>query len=493
MSTEPRARRVLDALGGTSPEALRAAARVSPAPIQTMLEAVADALESADPEAALGAVMQGSAADTTEAQKLLGALSALLGTQLDAITATAVAAEEPLAQVDAARRALLAAKLPTPVSDGAPEADVALAALLERALDIAGDEAPVRAVRSALAESRSLAAIARDVLDGARRDPERAAHAAATLEARVRGLERALADAETAAAGLARVPALVAEFRALAEARGELGAVAELSLVEAGLQERLHGLGDSGVQARWSATFDAAVRAGQVPLARAAAQRLQMVAIERGDIARVAVLAHRTADLARDQGDVRAEVFARLEEVMALARLPEHRDDAKMLVAEVIARAEASGEALLAARARLTRGQLLEHLGDAAGARAAYRALLAAAKADSSYPREVGRAALHLGRLELADHPTRARKDLGLAQVLGRRMGEWLLYGPAVVALIEHYTERDDRAPVGPLLRELAVEAPRIGGADGQRALDHVVGELVKRWGRPAVDAVLAG
>ncbi|MES2638683.1 MAG: hypothetical protein V4850_04355 [Myxococcota bacterium] len=492
MSTEPRARRVLDALGGTSPEALRAAARVSPAPIQTMLEAVADALDSADPEAALGAVMQGSAADTTEAQKLLGALSALLGTQLDTITATAVAAEEPLAQVEAARRALLAAKVPTP-PEGAPEADVALAALLARALDIAGDEAPVRAVRSALAESRSLAAIAKDVLDGARRDPERAAHAAATLEARVRGLERALADAETAAAGLARVPALVAEFRALAEARGELGAVAELALVEAGLQERLHGLGDTGVQARWQATFDAAVRAGQVPLARAAAQRLQMVAIERGDIARVAVLAHRTADLARDHGDVRAEVFARLEEVMALARLPEHRDDAKMLVAEVITRAEASGEALLAARARLTRGQLLEHLGDAAGARAAYRALLAAAKADSSYPREVGRAALHLGRLELADQPARARKDLGLAQVLGRRMGEWLLYGPAVVALIEHYTEHDDRAPVGPLLRELAVEAPRIGGADGQRAFEHVVGELVKRWGRPAVDAVLAG
>lgn len=489
MSTPSRARSVLDALGGTSPQALRAAALVSPAPIQAMLEGVANALESDNPEAALSAVMQGSAADTTEAQKLLGALSGLVGSQLDILSATATAAEEPLAQADAARRALLAAELPTP-PEGAPEVDVALAALLERALDIAGDEAPIRAMRSALAESRSLAAIAKDVLDGARRDPQRAAHAAATLEARVRELERALAHAETAAAGLARVPALVEEFRALAEARGELGAVAELSLVEAGLQERLHGLGNTGVQARWQATFDAAVRAGQVPLARAAAQRLQMVAIEAGDIARVAVLAHRTADLARDQGDVRAEVFARLEEVMALARLPEHRDSARELIAEAIARAESSGEPLLAARARLTHGQLLEHLGDLAGARGVYRALLTAARSDTSYPREMGRAALHLGRLEFADQPSLARKDLSLAQAIGRRVGEWLLYGPAVVALIEHHTELDERAAVGPLLRELAVEAPRLGGADGRRAFDHVVGELVKRWGRPAVDAL---
>ncbi len=489
MSTDSRARSVLAALGATPPEALRAAARASPAPIQAMLEGVANALESDDPEAALGAVLQGSAADTTDAQKLLGALSSLLGTQLDVLSATATAAEAPLAQADSARRALLGAKLQKP-EEGAPAADIALAALLERALDIAGDEAPVRAVRSALLESRALAAIAKDVLESARRDPERAGDAAATLEARVRGLQRALADAETAAAGLARVPALVAEFKALAEARGELGAVAELSLVEAGLQERLLGLGDPGVQARWQSTFDAAVRAGQVPLARAAAQRLQIVAIERGDIARVAVLAHRTADLARDQGDLRAEVLARLEEAMALARLPEHRDDARRLLTEAIATAEAHGEALLLARARLTHGQLLEHLGDLAGARAAYRALLSASKQDPSAPREVGRAALHLGQLELADQPSLAHKNLRLAQAIGRQIGEWLLYGPAVVALIEHFTERDERTAVGPLLRELEVHAPRIGGADGQRACAHVLGELVKRWGQPAVDAL---
>lgn len=487
-SDTERARRVLDALGATSPDQLRAAAAVSPAPVAGLLAGVADALESPDPAAALARVMGGAAADTAGAAKLLHLLSGVLGAELDTVAATATAAEGPLAEVDEVRRAFVA-------RGGPPEgADAELARLMERALDIAGDEAPVRAVRSALAETRSLAEVTKDVLDEARRDPDKAAQAAATLEARVKGLEKALGHAEDAVAGVAKVLPLVSDLRALAETRGRHDAAAQLALVQAGLEERMRGLGDAGVQARWQAVFDAAERAGLVPLARTAGQRLQMVAIERGDLTRVAVLAHRTADLARARGDVRAEVFARLEEVVALARLPDHRDDARAMIGDVIARAEQTGERLLAARARLTQGQLLEQLGDTAAARVVYRDLLTAAKADPSFPREVGRAALHLGRLELANNqPAAGRKHLTLALVIARNLGEWLLYAPTNVALIEHHADRDERVEVGQLLRELAAQAPRLGGAQGQRTLDAVVDELVERWGRPVVDALLAG
>jgi hypothetical protein len=69
---------------------------------------------------------------------------------------------------------------------------------------------------------------------------------------------------------------------------------------------------------------------------------------------------------------------------------------------------------------------------------------------------------------------------------------EWLLYAPAALALLEHYADHEDRAELGSLLRAFAQDAPRLGGTDGQRAFEHVVAELAARWGRPAVDALLA-
>jgi tetratricopeptide (TPR) repeat protein len=268
-------------------------------------------------------------------------------------------------------------------------------------------------------------------------------------------------------------------------------AVAQLSLVEAGFLERLHGIADRRTVAAWDAVFEAAVRAALLPLARAAAQRLQLLAVDRGDMARVAVLAHRSADLAAQVGDLRAEVLARGEEALALARLPDHRDDALRIAEDAVARA-AAGPTALHARARLAQGQVLEQVGEAARARAVFRKILEDARADTSFAREVAFAALHLGRLELSAQPHTGVKTLDFARELGRRGGEWRIYGPAARALLEHHMLGGDRFRVGVLLRELAVEAPRLGGDLGTAVFEEIRAELERRWGAGTVRTLLA-
>jgi tetratricopeptide (TPR) repeat protein len=490
-AAEERARQILAALGGASAADLRAAATGLPEEAGDLLMQVAWAVEQADPALALATVLgepdAASEADQRSARadvrQVADNLARLLGPRLARL-------HRGVAELEAGADALDAVRPDLTVPEDVPP-DVA--AVLQRALDAAGDAAPIKAVRAALAETRNIGLVIGDLFEGARRDPDKLATSLPALEARIRALQRAQSDAQAAAARLPDVAALAAALRAIAEARGELVAVAQLSLVEAGLAERTRGLGDPVAVARWDAVFEAAVRAELVPLARAAAQRLQVVAVDGEDFARVAVLAHRTGDLARAQSDAAAEAWARMEESLALARLPEHHDMARTIADDAVTLAAGTGSAQLHARARLSRGQVLEQLGDFPAARSAFRRVLEDARTDTSFGREVAFAALHLGRLELDHQPHSGVKTLDFARELARRGGEWLIYGPAVVALLEHLAAAEDRDRVGGLLRELAVEGPRLGGERGAAVLSDARAFLVERWGAAAVDALLAG
>lgn len=467
MSRTAEARR---ALTGLSADELNAAAAHLPEPLAAALRQLAGAGGGPEGDAALERALGRLAEDEAALRGRLGALERDLG-HAGQDLASGVAALEALARQLSGSGGALAAAMDEALVR-APDLDPALAeALRQSAASARGLGDP--AVLGALGGLGQLAAGLGPALARAANDPQGAQQVAdqvLALEAAMHTLEQAAGAAEGSLRGLEEASQALAEEHpaqasALALARAELG--------EAAGQ-------DSPIA--WERALQAALAAGDLDAARRAGQKAAMAALAAGDYTRAAVVSHRVGDLAARQQDRRAEVHARLEEALALARLPEHRGSAKMLLAG--AQATAAGDAELSARVRLVHGQTLEQWGEGQAAWALLRGLVADTLPDPQLAGLAGRAALSLGRLALADgRHHAAREQLGLALTLGRAGGEWMLYAPALSALLELALSSGDRAGVRALLRDGLTQAPRLGGPAAREALEGMVQALIARHG----------
>lgn len=474
---DPRVATLLSALDGVPPASLEAASAHLPGELGALLRAVAAALRSQDPEAALQDALSGLPVDPARAGAQLQSLDLGLRAAMDALRGQldgAVAQTDALASSAEALNQELERLQPG-------EADPEIAAILARATALARDQGALRAVREATSQGQALTAEIEALLGQARRDPAFAQARLPALEARVRALEASLQATEAARPPLSELEAVVRDLRAVGEQRGQ--PVAELAVVQAGLVEARLGPRAAETTAAWVSALQAALAARDLLAARVAGQRVQAAAIERQDLPQVAVVAHRIADLAEAQGDLRAAVIARLEEASCLARMPEYQADARRLTEQAVGRARASGDPALVARAELTAGQLSESLGDLAEARRIYRRFLEDRKSDTRHPAEVGRAALHLGRLEARRGAARAARDaLGLAYEIARVSGDGLLYAPAVAALLEQLSAADARDAAFALLREAEVLVPSLCGPAAVAVLPPLREHVATRW-----------
>ncbi len=472
MTDEQRARFKLarEALAGVGPEGLRQAAAVAPKPAADVLRAVADALESPDPDAALQAAMGEAGAAQAAVQDGLAALErfaqGLVGRTQDELGKLRTTAEGM--EAERQRLAREAAGLEGDAVGGE------VGDVLKRAAALVRDDKAFAPVLAVLGEAEGLAGLAERVVAQARRDPKAAEAATGQLAARVKALEARLGEVEATLPRWQEADRLVAELQAIAAGQGRSEA-AELAFLRAGWAEASRGLRDPGVQAGWRDAFDACVRFGLLPLARVAGQRVQAVAMDKGDLKSVAVVAHRVADLAVAAGDARTEVLARLEEALVLTRLAGHAEDAKKLARDAVERA-AAADGPTQARALLSYGQVLAATGDAAGAREAWRRLMRTHGADRACVDEIGRAALELGRSQVAAGQDRqAAQNLQLAYDIAKARRDGMLYGPALAHLTELARLEGDEARVQALLAEARVWLPQLVGPDAVPAFERAV------------------
>lgn len=480
MSQSAAARRALVQAGltraGLTPAELDATAAHLPEPLATTLRQMSAALRSPDAAAALDAALAGVAADEAALRGQLHGLEAPLGAagrdlaaglaQLQALAASMGAAGAGLA---ATLEQALAAEGP----DAAALREAGLTPALAQALRESAGSARALGDPAVLAALQGAGALG-DAVGAALRGGSGAEE---RLEQQVLGLELAAQALEDAAQRV-QAPLEALDQAAAALAADHPAEASTLAQASAALREQA-GQPDP---AAWEQALQAALRAEDLDAARRAGQQAQLAALAAGDHARAAVVAHRVADLAARQGDARAEVTARLEEALCLARLPEHRGSTRMILDG--AQRAAGADRGLGARARLVRGQILEQWGEHAAAWDTLRPLQAEALPDPDLADIAGRAALSLGRVALATgRPTAAREQLGLALTLGRAGGDWRLYSPALSALLELALSTQDRAGARALLRDALAQAPRLGGPEARAALDRMVQALIAQYG----------
>jgi tetratricopeptide (TPR) repeat protein len=148
---------------------------------------------------------------------------------------------------------------------------------------------------------------------------------------------------------------------------------------------------------------------------------------------------------------------------------------------DMLARVESAPPAVRA-RVLLMAGQLYEQLGDEPRARTLFRRILRAGKGDTTFRAELGRAALHLGRLEQrAGQPAQGRQDLRLAYEIAAALGDVRLYLEAVPALVEALADAGKDPDIATVVREAAGRFVALGQGDAFRA------ELEQRWGAERV------
>jgi hypothetical protein len=127
-----------------------------------------------------------------------------------------------------------------------------------------------------------------------------------------------------------------------------------------------------------------------------------------------------------------------------------------------------------------TAGQLQEVVGDDARARILYRRVMQ--HKDAAGPAELGRAALHLGRLELrAGQPAQGRKNVRLAYDLALKNADAMLYAEAVPTLIVSLLEAGREPDAAAVVQEARARYSRLGHIDAFKA------DLERRWGASRV------
>lgn len=266
---------------------------------------------------------------------------------------------------------------------------------------------------------------------------------------------QALAELEQAlaAAGPGASASLPAALWSLADAARDDGDPVELDLrvLSARLAEA------EGGDPRWAEVFERALALGHLALARSSGQRLQVQALAApADLARVAAVATRIAELAVQVGDRRAEVLARLEIASARSQLGAP-DEA---IAEALGARERSTDLPTWARAELVLAQLREAAGDREGARRGLRRVVGAGQSRAAFPAETARAAIALGRLEWPDQPDRSATLWVAAREIARRRADWPTWASAVQAAVECLGSSDRAALLAVARRELEAEGP---------------------------------
>jgi hypothetical protein len=471
---------ILRALRGLSPADLAAAAAAAPQPLAGHLAGLAAVLSAPDPAAALAALLDPLTADAATLQQQLDRAGSQLQAQLGGLSAALAALAEPLDGLT------LPDALPEDLLENLD--DPALSAILTEALQLSGGADLAAKARAAIAEGAALTGELAGMLEAARRDPEAAAGGQA-IQARIDRLTATLAELEAAGQALPDALSLLDRLRRLAEQQHHPVAV-DIAIAQAALWDARGDQPPQSLQQRWREALDLALRHQNLPAAQQAAQRTQLLALSRSQPLPAATAAAEVATLARSLDVRRAEVLALLEESLILAGVHERRDDALRRLRAALARAE--GHPDLAARVRLSAGQTLERLGEHAEARRAWRDLLRQPDSAAAFPAEAGRAMLYLGRQEARQgRAEAARTHLTGARDIGRSTGDWLLYAPALIALLEDRVRVDDVLGAGALIREARALAPR-GGPGATAALEEMVSYLRGRWGAEILDAALA-
>ncbi len=472
--TDRRIATILSALRGLSPAELQAAAQAAPPPLSGHLVRLAAALAAPDPEAALAGLLDALAAAPKGLGEQLGSAEEGLQGQLSGLKTLLETLGAPLDNLT----------LPDALPDDLDDPD--LAAILTEALQLSGGTDLAEMMREAIAEGSALSDDLAAAISQARRDPEQAARTSAAIQDRIQRLTDTLTTLETSAEVLPSAMSMLDRLRRLAAAR-QHPVAAEIAVAEAALWDAAGDQPPRILQARWRAALDLALRHQALPIAQQAAQRLQLRALSRRQPLPAATAAADIATLARAVGDRRAEVLALLEEALILAGVHERRDDALMRLRGALARA--AGHPALSARVRLSAGQTLEKLGEHGEARRAWRELLKQPDCETAFPAEYGRARLYIGRQEArTGRMEDARANLTAARNTGRNTDDWLLYAPALIALLKDRVAADDITGAGVLIREARILAPR-GGPKAVEALEGMVDFLRGRWGTDAVDA----
>jgi tetratricopeptide (TPR) repeat protein len=422
----------------------------------TLLRALDAASRAADPEAAIGSALHDLG--PADVRALLAQLDTLTPALTGAATLGLAELESALDEAVAQQREL------RDVLGGLQPAiaDPTLAAAFERALGLLSSTGPLAGLAQALGSIRELGATVARLTADLQRDPRfvRRDELARTV-ARLRAARDSVAGI---ASELEDAADVLATMRAWAETRADAESLARLAAAEAALREH-RAPDDPAIDACWRDAFAAAVRGGLLPLARETGRRVQHRGMLRGTLEPFAAVAEALADLAALQGDLTIEVGARAEVALAAAQMPARRDEAHALAELARDRAATSDDPTVRARGRLAYGQVLEKLGDAAGARIAFRKLLDDAAKDPGFPYEAGWSALHLGRLEhAAGQHSRARRDLLFARNVGHAAKDWLLYGLAARAGFELAVEEGRRDDADAILAGLATDGVALGG-----------------------------
>lgn len=499
---DPRIVAILQALDALPPDALEAAARLTPGDAGRVLGALVLAMRAPDRAAQVRAIVEKDLGSVEALARLFGGTAAKAGTAPagSGPAGSGPAASGPVGAAVRGQLARLDAELAHAQDLAAAIGQVrgTLAETLEPALAAVADDPELSALAgTAFAELRDDQAVklAADVAANARTLRDQLAAAAAVrpgpaaaqqldlaaLPALVARLEADATRAQSLAAGLqSRVVPALQQLAELARARGHASA-ADLTAAEAALTARLAGPTDPTARTLWRRALDIALASGNLRVAWSAGKHVQVEALDIGDAKLATVVAHRVADLARAQGDVARELVARMEEALLLVRLPGYVDQGRSMAEDMLARVESAPPAVRA-RVLLMAGQLYEQLGDEPRARTLFRRILRAGKGDTTFRAELGRAALHLGRLEQrAGQPAQGRQDLRLAYEIAAALGDVRLYLEAVPALVEALADAGKDPDIATVVREAAGRFVALGQGDAFRA------ELEQRWGAERV------
>lgn len=529
---EERVRAILAALDALPEGMLAQIAPLLPGPAGDVLRAVAAARVAPDREAAMRRVVEAHLSDLEAVARLFGGAGAPGGGGVGG--ARGGVGEAP------GSGARSATGFPLPAGEGAPSAETGvggptiggvlggvfagqlkrveaelgradtLATSLQNAQDeltsaldplverVADDRELATAARAAAAELRdpAITALVADITADAAAIRARLAALAnaplvgpppdlADLEPRLVRLEaRARAATALGQSLPERVAKPIAALAELARTRNH-PAAAELAQVDARMEEMAAGLPAQSTRVKWRRALDLALAARRIDLAWTAGKRVQVEALDSGERRLAAVVAHRVADLAQSVGDAERATLARMEEALLLVRIPGFEEQGRALTEQVLTGSEAA-PAAIRARIGLMAGQAFEALGDDARARTLYRRVMRL-KDEAPAP-ELGRAALHLGRLELrGGQPSQGCKNVRFAYDGAVGRGDVALWAEAVPVLTEALVEAGREDEAAAVVADARARYGRMGHADAFRA------DLEKRWGAARVAAWWAG
>jgi hypothetical protein len=450
-SDRERARGILIAVRALPPGVLDAAIAAARGPDAEQLAAVRAALGASDPEAELVLALGNVTTRSADPATLVPAVASHAARAAEQAAAVRGSLDDMLA----GQRALGA--IGAAAREGIRDADPALAALLDETLGALGEHGPFAAVKAAVISVGGVQDLVADVEAGPP-DP-------GTLALRAGELRRHRDAIVDASAALHRIPGLIAAARAYASGADDRASEARLAVAEAALRDR-----EPGTAARWATAFDLSTAAALLPLARAAAARIEIAAAAEGTLEPIVRTSAQIARLASQLGDVDAELAAVGDEALAWAWL----DGGGARAEELVERAYelAGDDRKRGLSASLLEGQVLELRGDAAAARKRFREIMQHGRDIDGSAHVIGWAALHLGRLEAAmGHSFRAGQDLELAQQIGDAAGDHALFALASGARLDQCA---DRAAAEAVLAS-AESAPRALRAELRRRFD-------RRW-----------